>query len=1069
MSITEISIKRPSLIIVIFTVITFLGFFSYTKLAYELIPKFDAPFVIISTIYPGASPEEVENSVTRIIEDAVSSMEGIVSLRSTSFESLSFVFIEFKDGTNVDLAIQDAQRKVNANAAQLPNEAEPPALTKFASDEFPVLSIGISAKSSPAEFFDLIQDQVKPSISSVEGVGEVRVIGGQEREIQVNVNRQELEARGMTILQVVQAIRQSNLDFPTGKIESENEQITVRLAGKFKTIEDLRQLVVSVNPRNGSPVKLGEIAEVTDGLKEISSLSRVDGKDAIGLQVLKTADANAVAVADGVIAKLEKLKSQYSAYELNYDIANNQTDFTRNAVEAVTHDLFLAILLVAVVMLFFLHSIRNAIIVMLSIPTSLIAAFIMMYAFDFTLNLMTLLGMSLVIGILVDDSIVVLENIYRHLELGMPRREAALVGRNEIAFTALAITLVDVVVFIPISLTTGIVGSIMKQFALVVAFSTLMSLFVSFTITPMLASRFSKLEKFSNKSVWGIILNGFEHMLSRINNWYARQVARILRPLPIPYASSRVAKLERLESLDGRSRKKHFDLYLNAILVFLLTMVIFFSSFGLISNGFIGTAFIQKGDRGEFITKLELPKDATLAETNLAVQQAEQYLFSKKEITKVFTTVGRATGVLGSLNNSYVAEITSKVVSKQERGNLHTDLYSQRLRNELELILPGVKVTTSPVSFFGGADEEPIQVYISGSDKQAVVQYANAALAEIKKIQGTLEARLSLEEGSPEVEVSVDRERMAQMGISLDQVGATMQTSFNGNTDTRFREGSKEYDINIKMDDFNRHSISDIADLTIMNAQGQLIRLQQFADIVQATGPNQLERLNRLPSVVIKSKVLGRPSGDIGTEVREIMEEKMPPPAGINIMYEGDMKNQAEGFGSLLFALAASILFVYLIMVALYDSWVYPFVVMFSIPVAVVGAFLAMALSMSVLDIFAMLGIIMMVGLVAKNAILLVDFANQAKLEGAGTVEALIEAGRTRLRPILMTTLAMAIGFLPIALAEGAGSEWKNGLAWALIGGLTSSMILTLFIVPVVYLFMDGFLSYLSRIRRLIS
>lgn len=1064
MSITEISIKRPSLILVVFIVLTVVGLFSLTKLSYELIPKFSAPFVIINTVYPGASPAEVENSVTRVIEDAVSSMENIISLRSTSFESISFVFIELKDGTNVDLALQDAQRKINASAAQLPKQADPPALTKFASDEFPILSIGATSTAKTTDFYDLIADRVKPAISSVEGVGEVRLIGGQEREIQINVNRQALESRGMTIVQVVQAVQQANLDFPTGKIESQDEQILVRLAGKFQSVDDLKALVVFTNPMNGAPVKLGEIAEVLDGQKDLASISRVDGIDAIGIQVLKTTDANSVAVAEGVQQQLKKLEEQFKNENLKFSIANNQTDFTIEAVNAVEHDLLLAIVLVAVVMLFFLHSIRNAVIVMLAIPTSLISTLIMMYAFGFTLNLMTLLAMSLVIGILVDDSIVVLENIYRHLEQGTKRRKASLLGRNEIAFTALSITLVDVVVFLPIAFTSGIVGNIMRQFALVVTFSTLMSLFVSFTLTPMLASRFSRVEKFNNRTIWGFILNGFEGFLHRLNNWYARLVARILRPIKIPYRQSYLQKLEAIEANTGIPQKKHFNFYLNAVFVLVGTLVIFFSSFSLITNGYIGSAFIQPSDRGEFIVKLELPKDATLHETNLASKKAEDYLYQKKDVTKVFTTVGRSSGMLATQNTAYMSELTVKLVGQDFReGKMPSDLYAQRVRNELEMNLPGVKVTSAQVSFFGGADEDPIQIFISGADKEKAMEYAGKALEEIKKIPGTLEAKLSVEEGSPEIKVTVDRERMAQLGLSMDMVGATMQTAFNGNTDAQFRTGSKEYNINIKMDDFNRRSVQDISNLTMLNNRGQLIRLSQFASVEQTTGPNQLERLNRQPSVTIKSKVLGRPSGDIGTDIREILEVKMPPPNGVNIMYEGDLKNQAEGFGSLLLAFGASILFVYLIMVALYDSWIYPFVVMFSIPVAMVGAFLALALSMSVLDIFTMLGIIMMVGLVAKNAILLVDFANQAKAEGLSTVEALIEAGRTRLRPILMTTLAMAIGFLPIALAKGAGSEWKNGLAWALIGGLTSSMILTLLIVPVVYLFMDGIKAYTMR------
>ncbi len=1073
MSITELSIKRPSFILVIFIVLTILGYFSYKQLAYELIPKFSAPFVIISTVYPGANPSEVENSVTRKIEDAVSSMENIISLRSTSFESLSFIFIELKDGTNVDLALQEAQRKINANAGSLPDNADPPSLTKFASDEFPILSIGITTNAPPAEFYDLVMDRFKPAISSVEGVGDIRIIGGQEREIQVLINRQRLEARGMTILQVVQAIQKANLDFPTGKIENQDEQVIIRLAGKFQTVVDLQELVVANSPLTGLPVKLVEVAEVTDGLKDITSLSRVDGNNAIGLQILKTTDANAVSVAEGVIGQLNKLKEQYKDKQFSFDIANNQTDFTIEAVNAVTHDLFLAIVLVAVVMLFFLHSIRNAVIVMLAIPTSLVGTFIMMYAAGFTLNLMTLLAMSLVIGILVDDSIVVLENIYRYMEHGLKRKRASLVGRNEIAFTALSITLVDVVVFVPIALTSGIVGNIMRSFALVVTFSTLMSLFVSFTLTPMLASRFSRLEKFNNNSIWGMILNGFEGILHRVNEWYARMLGRVLNPIKIPYSGEKLRRVEAKIAADGVPRKKHNNLYLSSFLVFVAIIVLFFSSFGLVSNGYIGTAFIQQTDRGEFIMKLELPKDATLHETNLATQKAEEFFKKKKEVTKTFATIGKSSGMFGSQSTPYVAELTMKLVPQKERpGGVNTDLYAQRVRNELERNLPGVKVSTAPVSFFGGADEDPLQIYVSSSDKEQLMEYANTLLAEIKKIQGTLEAKLSIEEGSPEIKVTVDRERMSKLGLTMDMVGGTMQTAFNGNTDAQFRAGSKEYDINIKMDGFNRNSVDDISNLKLMNNQGQLILLSQFATVEQTTGPNQLERLNRQPSVIIKSKALGRTTGEIGADINALLDPekgKLKPPTGVTIMYEGDLKNQQEGFQSLLLALAAALTFVYLILVALYDSWSYPLVVGFSILPAISGAFLAMALTLSVLDIFAMLGLIMMLGLVAKNGILLVDFASHAKKEGMTTIEALVAAGRTRLRPILMTTLSMSIGFLPIALAKGAGAEWKNGLAWALIGGLISSMVLTLFIVPVVFQFIEGLREAIGNLRRSIG
>lgn len=1063
MSITEISIKRPSLILVIFIVLMGAGLFSFSKLSMELIPKFEAPFVIINTVYPGASPAEVENSVTRVVEDAVSNMEGIVSIRSTSFESISFVFIELKDGTDVNEAIADAQRRINAVAARLPDDVEPPALTKFSSDEFPILSIGVSASLSDTELYDLVKDRLKPAISSIEGVGNVNIIGGQEREIKVLLNRAALESKGINIMQVVQALQTANLDFPTGKLENENEQITIRLSGKFQSVDDIKKQVVAVDKATGAKVELSEIAEVSDSKKDLESLSRVDGIAALGIQISKTTDANAVAVADNVLALLNKLETQFADKNLKFKVGNNQTTFTHQAVDAVEHDLLLAIVLVAVVMLFFLHSFRNALIVMVAIPTSLVSTLLMMYLFDFTLNLMTLLAMSLVIGILVDDSIVVLENIYRHLEMGERPRVAALKGRNEIGFTALSITLVDVVVFVPIALTSGIVGNIMRQFALVVTFSTLMSLIVSFTLTPMLASRFSKVEKFEGRNLFGIIFGGFEHMLKRVTNWYGRVISRLLNPVLIPYP----AFLRKSNAAtNGHTRPKYFKLYLLATAMLLLVFYTFINSFKLVSNGYIGTAFINPGDRGEFIIRLELPKDATLQETNLVTLKAEEFLSKKKEITGMFTTVGRRTGMLNAQSMPYVAELTLKLVPREQRDNVITDLYAQRTKNELEMLLPGVKVSAAPVSFFGGADQSPIIIFISGDDHDKVMEYAQSALEKVKNIPGTVETELSIEEGNPQISVKVNRELMAQYGLSIASVGATMQTAFNGNTDVKFRDGSKEYDVNIRLASFDRNDVDDIANLVFVNPEGRQIRLRQFAEVVQTTGPNQLERHNRLPSVTLLSNALGRPTGDIGADIKKVFAEELPPPPGINIIYDGDLKNQEEGFGSLGLALIASILLVYLIMVALYDSWVYPFVVMFSIPVAVMGALLAMALSLSVLDIFSMVGMIMMVGLVAKNAILLVDFANKAKEEGFSVHDALVEAGKVRLRPILMTTLSMVIGFLPIALAKGAGAEWKNGLAWALIGGLTSSMILTLVVVPVMYLFMDGIKTRISNVLK---
>ncbi|MFN7117456.1 MAG: efflux RND transporter permease subunit, partial [Saprospiraceae bacterium] len=488
----KLSIDRPSLLVVVFSALTILGLFSYSQLSYELIPKFSAPVLTIATLYPGASPAEVENSVTRRVEDAVSSLEKITDINSTSLESYSIVIVTFQDNVNIDVALQEAKRKLDQVQNDMPDDADIPVISKFSSDDFPIMNVGATSKLEGTKFYDFIDDQVKATLSQIEGVAQVTLIGGEQREVRVNVSKDKLEQYGISILQIQQAIQAANLDFPTGKVKSSEEQVLIRLAGKIKSVEELRQIAVATN-QQGAPIRLYEIAQVEDTKKEITSLNRVDGRNSIGLQIIKQTDANAVEVSELVRKEFAQLEKQFQQDDLKFDIANDSSTFTLESVEAVQHDLGLAIILVAAVMLLFLHSIRNAIIVLIAIPLSLITTVIFMYVLDYTFNLMTLLAMSLVIGILVDDSIVVLENIYRHLEMGKKSRQAALEGSKEIFLAALAITLVIVVVFLPLTVLTGIVGNIMRQFAVVVVVSTLISLLVSYTVTPALASRFARL------------------------------------------------------------------------------------------------------------------------------------------------------------------------------------------------------------------------------------------------------------------------------------------------------------------------------------------------------------------------------------------------------------------------------------------------------------------------------------------------------------------------------------------------------------------------------------------------
>ncbi|SEL08670.1 efflux RND transporter permease subunit [Parapedobacter koreensis] len=1027
MKIAEISIKRPSIVIVVYTALTLMGILSYFSLNYELLPKFSPNVVSITTVYPGASPSEVENTVTKKIEDAVASLENIKKLDATSFESLSMVVIELHSGADVDYSLNDAQRKVNAILSDLPDDAETPSLAKFSLDDLPILTLAATGNLDDAAFYDLIDKRVQPVLSRVPGVAQVNLIGGQEREIQVSIDASKLQGYGMSILQVQQAILTSNLDFPTGSVKTQNQDILIRLAGKYKTVDELRNLVIATTA-TGAQVRMRDIADVQDSQKDVEKIARVNERSALVLQVLKQSDANAVEVSRGSQEAIASLTQTYAKEALKIDVANDSSTYTLESADAVIHDLFLAIVLVAVVMLFFLHSLRNAVIVMVAIPASLIATFIGVNLLGYTLNLMSLLGLSLVVGILVDDAIVVIENIYRHMEMGKNRVRASYDGAKEIGFTVVSITMVIVVVFLPIALSTGMVSDILREFCVVVVIATLLSLVASFTIVPLLTSRFGKLERVSNNNIFGRFILWFEKQLHRFTRW----MTGILK-----------------WSLNHK------------FITLALVVILFFGSFVLPAGGFIGFEFFASGDRGEFLVQIEMPKDASIEQTNQMTRKAEEYLNKKPEIVSMITTVGQSSdAVTGALTTMYKSEITVKLVEKKERED-ESSIYAAKVKRELEKILVGAKVKTVPISIVGFAEQAPVEMVVMGSDLDSVLTYANDALAILNKIPGTVESKLSVESGTPEITVEVDRDKMAALGLNLQTVGGTMQTAFNGNTDGKFRAGEYEYDINIRFDDYNRKNVDDVSNLLFANDRGQLIRLSQFATIKEGSGPSQLERRDKSTSVKVQSQVVGRTASAVVADWMDQLDQ-VRTPGGVSYVWGGDMEQQSEGFGTLGIALLASVLLVYFIMVALYDSFVYPFVVMFSIPLAVIGAFLALALTNNTLSIFTILGLIMLIGLVAKNAIILVDFTNHLKAEGKSTREALILANQARLRPILMTTIAMVFGMIPIAIASGAGAEWKNGLAWVIIGGLISSLFLTLIVVPVVYQIADNILHRLG-------
>lgn len=1020
MNITEISIKRPSLIIVLFSILALLGFIGYKNLSYELMPDFNQPVVVIKTVYPGAEPNEVETSVSRKIEDALSNLEGVDYLVTKSLPNASVIIANLKYGTDLDKTMQDAQRYIDNIRKDLPQDILSPVMSKVSPNDLPIMSISATSNLSSTEFYQNMKDDYLPQIQQIKGVAEITVLGGEEREIQVKINQDKLKLYKIAMIQVVEAINRSGLDLPAGKVQTDKESNSVRLTGKFTSLEDIKNVQVAM-PVLGSPVYVKDVAIVMDGIKEITSVSRYNGKKGIGLMLKKQGDANAVDVSTLVREKFKSIEEQNASAGVAFIIADDSTDNTIAAVNSVVYDLILAVILVSFVMLLFLRSFRNSFIVIVAIPTSLVTAFAVMWLLGYTLNLMTLLAMSLIIGILVDDAVVVLENIQKHLDRGKDKRTAALDGRMEIGFAALSITLVDVVVFLPILFLQVFVADMLKQFSVVVVTSTLTSLLVSFTLTPWLVSRIGKKEDLQPTNFFNRFLLWFEHQLENFTNGYGRQLEWVL------------------------SHKLIFTGF-----VFLL----FAMTLGIMKQGIIGKELISTGDQGKFRMALEFDKSTSIHQNNLIAQKIETYIIEQPEVATVFSNIGGPSTGIGSLGigSANKTEFTIQLKSKKELKNLPTEEFMKKLREELKTQFTGINYSMAALGLIPRS--APIEITLSGSNSNQVMQSGINLKAMVENIPGADNVRLSVEDGNPEYKIIPDKDKMQRLGLTTAYIGLNLRTAFTGNDDATLTENGTEYPVRIWLDEFSRQNFEDVQQLSIINPMGLPVEVSQFAIVEQGNSPSLLERKDRQPAVTLTSDALGRPSGTVADDVVAYLKEN-PLPNGIQMTWGSDIKRQNDSFGALGSVLLISFLLIYLIMVALYDHFIYPLVVLLSIPVAAIGAFFALNLSLSNLSLFALLGLIMLMGLVVKNAILIVDFTNQLKAEGKFFKEALIIAGKGRMRPILMTTLSMIVGMLPIAMATGTAAEWKNGLAWVIIGGLLSSLILTVFLIPMVYYLVD--------------
>ncbi len=1025
MWLTDVSIKRPLFISMLLLFFVLVGAVSYTRLGADQYPQINIPYVMIVVPYPGAAPEEVESRVTKVVEDAVAGVSQLKTLSSYSMDGLSAITLEFSIGADTDAAAIDVERQVSAIRSQLPEEAKAPSVIKAEFNAMPIMSVSLSGKGGSEQLYRLAEDKIRGRLEAVKGVASVRIVGGRDREILVKVDQAKLQARGLSIQQVYGALAQGNISMPGGSIDEKGLQYNVRYNALIQKPDDLRDVVISSSP--SGTVYLRDVADVVDGFKKQEMINRTDGVDSVGLLITKSSNANTMQVANELRKTLKDIQGTLPE-GVKLTTASDTSVFVKQSLDDIQSSLFYAALLTGLVLLLFLHTYRSTIIVLFSIPTSLISTFMMMWIMGFTLNMMSMMALALSIGILVDDSIVVLENIFRHLKLGETPWTAALKGRSEIGLAAIAITLVDVVVYVPMAFMSGIVGQFFRQFGLTVAVATLFSLFVSFTLTPMLASRWLKAESDEDdNSLMGRFGRKWEAGYNRLAEVYGRLLVWAL----------------------GHRKT-----------VVVVTFLIFAGAVSMIPLKLIGTEFLPAEDQGEVYLLVEMPPGTPLNVTNDVVLKLEQKLAKVPEVTDYFSTVGLSESGFISTGDSRYARIDVKLVQKSKRNKSII-----QMMKELQRLGDGISGLTlrTQLPSIGGDPRQPFLAQLKGDDPATLKKVAAEITDIVKSIPGTSDITNSSALGSPEVEFQADQQRLADLGLNSLIVAAALRANVEGIVASQLQpKGQDRVDIRVIGSDADKSTVAGLAGLPVASPKGIVTRLDQATTMQFVDSPAQIERLNRQRVVNIGANVLGRPLGDVVRDFQTKMKNVQLPP-GFSITMSGQTEMMDESFTSLVEALFLSILLMYMLMVALYESVLYPLVIMFALPVSIVGALGGLFVTGQTLNISSMIGMIMLMGLVGKNGILLVDYTNNLRSRGKSRYDAIREAGPTRLRPILMTTSAMVMAMIPVALQIGQGSETRSPMAVVVIGGMLSSTLLTLVLVPVMYTLLDDLQIWLGR------
>ncbi len=1031
MKLSEIAVKRPVFATMMIAALMVLGIFSYYDLSVNLFPDIDFPITIVQTIYPGAAAETVETEVSKEIEDAINEISGIKHITSRSQEGYSLLIVEFqlyKDGFE---STQEVREKIAGVRSELPDEIEEPIVQNYDPDAEPIISLAISGRRSAREITELTKNLIKKQIETVPGVGNVEMIGGQEREILIALNPEKMESYGIAVDDIRGAVSAANLEIPGGRVEESSREYIVRMAGRLNRVDEFDNIIV-IN-KNGIPVYLKDIAVVKDTIEEQRSFASYNMNPAVSLSIKKQSGTNTVDMARKVKERIVKLEKELPA-DISIKIVKDYSTFIEDSIHEILFNIQFGTFLAVLVIFLFLLDYRPTIIAGISIPISLVATFTIMNALGFTINMMTLMGLSLSVGILIDDAIVVMENVYRHISMGKDRVKAAIDGTKEIGLAVMATTFAIMVVFLPIAYMEGIVGRFFFEFGITVAFAVLISLFVAFTLTPMMSSRWLsvKKEKKNNKklSVFARIWNPIYNFLSQWNKFFESLNPKYKRLLQ--------------RSLNHRW-----------IVIVIAMLTIVFAGF---MTRFVGMEFMTQSDQNQMIITMSSPPGSNLDETIKKLQEIESITREMSEVNNTFITIGEGNAPVTD------GQLLVKFIDRSERL-----LSAKELIDSTRLLvadIPGAIISIAAQKGEGGG-EKPIELSIRGEDLDVLTQIAHEMQQIMYKIPGTVDVENSLEEGKPEIRVEIDRRLADDLALNLYQIPTTVRSLIEGEVVSTYKEGDEEYDVRIKLDDEFRSSMASLerilikSDKELSNGDKLLVPLGRVAKLKKSSSIGQYNRFDRQREVRVNANVTSWAfAGTIANEIMEKASEIALPP-GYSVSKVGEAEIMDESFTNIVKALVLAVIFIYLLLASQYESFFDPLSIMISLPLSLVGAILGLVGSS--FSIMSLIGIVLLMGLVTKNAILLIDFVKQERAKGVPRTEAILTAGPIRLRPILMTTLATVFGMLPLALGLGPGAEFRSPMAKAVIGGMLSSTLLTLVVVPVVYTLIDDFVGFFKK------